>query len=86
MVAAGDLLTIRQALAILPVGRSTLYSLVAEGQIPSHRIRTKGSNRGRILVHRADLDTFIEKSRQTVLVAPTRVGVEDELTETRRGP
>ena len=32
MVAAGDLLTIRQALVILPVGRSTIYSLVEEGQ------------------------------------------------------
>ena len=63
VVAAGDLLTMREALAILPVGRSTLYSLVAEGQIPSLRVRCAGSRRGRILIARVDLVEFIEKSR-----------------------
>ncbi len=63
MVAAGDLLTIRGALAILPVGRSTLYSLVAEGQIPSIRVGCAGSRRGRILIHREDLDAFIQMLR-----------------------
>ena len=86
MVAAGDLLTIRQALAILPLGRSTLYSLVAEGQIPSIRVGCAGSRRGRILIHREDLDAFIEKSQQTARVASTRGGMDAELTETRRGP
>ena len=62
-VGAGDLLTIRQALDVLPVGRSTLYSLVAEGTIPSLRVRCAGSRRGRILIRRADLEAFIEKSR-----------------------
>ena len=63
MVAPGDLLTIRQALAILPIGRSTLYKLVADGQIPAIRVRCAGSGRGRILIHRDDLDAVIEKSR-----------------------
>ena len=57
MVAPGDLLTIRQALAILPVGRSTLYQLAADGEIQSFRVGK------RILIRRKDLDAFIEKSR-----------------------
>lgn len=60
---AGDLLTVKQARDLVPVGRTTFYELLAEGQIPSHRIRTKGSNRGRILIHRVDLEAFVEKSR-----------------------
>ena len=63
MVAADALLTIRQVLAILPVGRSSLYALVDSGQLPSYRVSPAGSRRGRILIHRADLDAFIEKSR-----------------------
>ena len=59
----GDLLTIRQALVILPVGRSTIYSLVEEGQIPSIRVGCAGSRRGRILVARADLEKFIKRPR-----------------------
>ena len=62
-VAAGDLLTIREALAILPVGRSSLYSLVARGALPSYRVSAAGSGPGRIFVTRADLEAFIEKSR-----------------------
>ena len=57
MVAPGDLLTIRQALTILPVGRSTLYQLAADGEIQSFRVGK------RILIRRKDLDAFIEKSR-----------------------
>ena len=59
----GDLLTIRQTLDILPVGRSTLYTLVAEGDIRSIRVGCAGSNRGRILIHRVDLEAFVEESR-----------------------
>ncbi len=59
----GGLLTVKQVLALVPIGRSTLYTLVAEGQIPSLRVRCAGSRRGRILIHRVDLEAFIEKSR-----------------------
>ena len=64
---AGDLLTVRKALEILPIGRSTLYSLISEHQIPSIRVRRTGSGRGRILIRREDLDAFIEKSRDLTI-------------------
>ncbi len=56
----GSLVTIREALEIIPVSRSLLYELVAKGEIPSIRV---GSRRGRILIHRADLEAFIDRSR-----------------------
>ena len=59
----GDLLTIRQEGRLVPIGRSTLYALVDSGQLPSYRVSPTGSRRGRILIHRADLKAFIEKSR-----------------------
>ncbi len=59
MVAAGDFLTVAQILKILPIGRSTIYSLVRSGELRSYRV---GGTR-RILVARADLDTFIKQSR-----------------------
>ena len=85
-LAAGDLLTIHQAQAIRPVGRSTLYSLVAGSQIPSLRVRCARSRRGRILIRRADLEAFIEESRRTADLASVRVAAEDEQTNTRRCP
>lgn len=62
-LAPGDLLTVQHVLAILPIGRSTLYDLVKEGAIPSFRIRRPRSCRGRILIHHEDLETFVQKLR-----------------------
>ncbi len=59
----GDLVTIREALELVPVSRSLLYALVAQGQIPSIRVGRAGSRRRRILIAKADLLVFIEKSR-----------------------
>ncbi len=61
--APGDLLTVSQVLKILPLGRSTIYGLVARGALPSYRVGAAGGGRGRVLVARADLEAFIEKSR-----------------------
>ena len=59
----GDLLTVREALAIVPVSRSLLYSLIAASKIPSVRVGGAGSRRGRILVAQVDLERFIKQSR-----------------------
>ena len=59
----GDLLTVSQVLKILPLGRSTIYGLVARGALPSYRPGAAGGGRGRILIHRTDLEAFIERSR-----------------------
>ena len=55
----GDFLTVKQILKILPIGRSTIYSLVGSGKLRSYRV---GGTR-RILVARADLDAFIKQTR-----------------------
>ncbi len=55
----GDLLSVAQALALLPVGRTMLYSLLADGSIPSIRVATVGSRRGRLLVRRDGLEAFV---------------------------
>ena len=62
-LAEGDLLTIPQVQRLLPLGRSTIYGLVARGALPSYRVGATGGGRGRVLVARADLEAFIEKSR-----------------------
>lgn len=55
----GDLLTVAETLEILPVGRTMLYALVDQGVIPSIRVASAGSKRGRILIRRADLERFV---------------------------
>ena len=79
----GDLLNVRQVLAILPVGRSTLYQLIDEGRLPAIRVRTAGSRRGRILIRRADLSAFVDKCGDTRPCAPTRVDVDKILSGMR---
>ena len=56
----GDLLTVPQTLEVLPVGRSLLYQLLAEGAIPSIRVASIGSRRGRVLVLRRGLEAYVE--------------------------
>ena len=63
MVTAGDFLTVKQILQILPVGRSTLYDLVQSGQLPSYRVGASRRRAGRILVARVDLEKFVKQSR-----------------------
>ena len=58
-LAEGDLLTVAQALQLVPIGKSMLHNLVAEGQIPAIRVRTLGSRRGRILIERAGRDKYV---------------------------
>ena len=83
VLAAGDLLTIRQALEILPVGRSTLYALCDSGELPCFRVGATPRRRGRLLIHRDDLTTFLENSRQARALAPQRVDVDAILKRLR---
>ena len=84
MLAEGDLITVKQALALVPIGRSTLYSLVARGALPSYRVGATGGGRGRVLVARRDLQTFIANSRQGATRAPVRVDADAVLARVRR--
>jgi len=83
-LAPGDLLTIAQALAILPVGRSTLYALLESGQLPHYRVRAPTAPRGRILVARADLEAFVAGARQAAPRAPVRADPDAILARIRR--
>jgi len=58
-----DLMTVPQALRLLPIGRSTMYALIDSGDLPSCRVGALGSRRGRVLIHRADLEAFVERAR-----------------------
>ncbi len=81
----GDLLTVRQALAIVPVGRSSLYELLKEGRLPAYRVQVAPGRRGRLLIHREDLEVFAESCRTGGHTAPkkARVDVDDVLSRVR---
>jgi excisionase family DNA binding protein len=56
------LLTVREAAALLAVGRTTLYELIADGQLGTVHI-------GRaVRVPRAELEAFVARRFQTVSV------------------
>ena len=76
-VECGALLTIEQVRKILPVAKSTLYALVESGELPHYRVGGTGRRTGRILVARADLLAYLEKSRQARPVAPARLDLDE---------
>ncbi len=79
----GDFLTVAQVLRIVPLSKSTIYALIDSGQLPSHRVSAAGSRRGRVLIAKADLEAFIEGSRQAATRAPVRVDVDGLLRKVR---
>ena len=79
----GDLLTVQEALRILPIGKTSIYALVDSGQLPSYRVSVAGSRRGRVLIARADLEAFLAGARTGAPRASTRVDVDDLLERVR---
>ncbi len=79
MSAPGDFLTVAEVLRIVPLGKTTVYSLADSGQLPSYRVSAAGSRRGRVLIAKADLETFLARSRTGPPRAATRVA--DDLFE-----
>lgn len=53
-----DVLTPMEAAKILHIGRSTMYQLLAQGEVRSFKIKTK------ILIPKTFLQDFIEKSAE----------------------
>ena len=84
-LAPGDLLSVPQVLALVPIGRSTLYQLIEDGELPAYRVGATRRRRGRILVAKADLIAFLARSRQARTGAPTRVDVDGILDSIRNG-
>lgn len=75
--APGDLLTVPQALRILPVGKSTIYDLIGQGLLPSVRVTSVGSRRGRVLLLRRGIEDYIDRLRAAPAERPpVRVDVD----------
>jgi excisionase family DNA binding protein len=79
----GDLLTVAQVLRLLPVSRSALYQLAAEGVLPSFRVGAPGSRRGRLLFWRRDIEAFVEQARRGARRAPVGVDADAVLARVR---
>ena len=80
----GDLLTVTQALQLVPIGRTTLYALCESGALPHFRIQAPGSRRGRILLARRDIEAFLETARHGVTPAPTGLDIAGIHAKVRR--
>ncbi len=80
----GDLLTVAQALRLVPVGRSTLYALIESGDLPCYRVTALGARRGRVLVHRGDLEAYLARARHAGTRAPVAPDVDALLERVRR--
>ena len=84
-LAEGDLLTVAQALRLMPVSRSAFYRLLDAGEIPSVRLGGVGGPRARVLVLRIDLERFIERRRVGATGRRVaRVSPDELLTRIRR--
>ncbi len=84
-LARGDLMTVHQALELLPIGRSLLYQLADEGQIEAIRVATVGSRRGRILFERAAIEDYVARLRgEAPKRKPVNVDVDAILARVRR--
>ena len=59
----GPYLKVARVARELGVGRSTIYRLIAEGQLPYSKI---GSGAGTIRIHRGDLEAFLERVKAPV--------------------
>ena len=80
-LARGDLLTVPQALQILPVAKSMLYRLIEESQIRCIRAKSVGSKRGRILVFRSAIEDFVRRQEAKAPARPTASVNVDELRD-----
>jgi len=63
------MLTIREVADLLNVSRGCVYTLVASGQLPCHRI---GTGRGTIRVHRNDLASYLSGCKDEGALPPAR--------------
>ncbi len=81
----GDFLSITQLIALVPIGRSTAYALIESGELPHYRVGGTRRRAGRILIAKADLHAYLEKSRQARPVAPTRLDLDEIHTRVRNG-
>jgi excisionase family DNA binding protein len=82
--AEATLLTIEEVRDHLRISRSLAYKLCEEGTLPSIRVASAGSRRGRLLVHRDDLDRYVARLWGEAGARPTRVDVDAIRDRVRR--
>lgn len=58
-----EVLTPRQVMRRLNVGKSLVYQLAADGTIPSIRIRSAGSRRGALRFFASDVEAYLARLR-----------------------
>ncbi len=56
----GDLITVAQALKLVPISKSLMYALLEAGEIEHVPVSSVGSRKGRKLIHRASLEAYVE--------------------------
>jgi hypothetical protein len=79
----GDLMTVPQVLRLVPISKSALYELAAEGILPSFRAGAPGSRRGRLLFWRGDIEVYVARARQAATRAPARPDADGVLAKVR---
>ncbi len=57
---AGDLVTVAQALELVPISKSLMYALLEAGEIEHVAISSVGSSKGRKLILRASLEAYVD--------------------------
>ena len=77
------LVTIAEVARELRIGRSLAYRLCTDGTIPSARIASAGTRRGRLVVRREDLDDYIERLFRVGNPTPARIDVDGLLARIR---
>jgi len=71
------LLTVPEALRLLPVPKSSMYDLLSSGEIEHVRVSSAGSRRGRVLIFRTSLETYVGRLRlRASPPVPPRVDVD----------
>jgi len=76
VLAPGSWLPVKEALALLPIGRALMYRLIGEGQIRAIRVASAGSMRGRLLVERRGIEEYIE--RRLAAAVPRQVKLDPD--------
>ncbi len=81
------MLTVAQALRLLPIGRSTLYAFIESGRLPAYRVQAAPGRRGRLLISRRDLAVLLDNSRTGGHTAAqaARADVDAILSRLRKG-
>ena len=79
-----DLLTIDEVQRALRIGRSLAYRLCTDGTIPSARIASAGSVRGRLVVRRCAVEDYLDRVFAHRPRQPAKVDVDAVVARVRR--